>query len=82
MSEVVESVLDLLGDSIKSLLEWFLDFFTDIFTGETIRSFGHSVLNLFINGSFDFSLKSLFELLFGVAFLIFAVKLIIHIIRG
>ena len=59
MSEVVESVLDFLGDSIKSLLEWFLDFFIDIFTGETIRSFGHSVLNLFINGSFSVTSLSL-----------------------
>ncbi|MCR4795323.1 MAG: hypothetical protein K5898_09175 [Ruminococcus sp.] len=82
MTEIFSDVADFLGDAIQDLFSWVLGFLSDIFTGEALISFGRSIIGIFSNGSFDFSIKSLFELLFGVAFIIFAVKLIISIIRG
>ena len=82
MAELLQSVIEFLADSISDLLEWFLGFFQDIFTGQTIIKFGRAVLGIFLNGSFDFGIKSLFELLFGVAFLIFAIKFLVSLIRG
>lgn len=82
MTEIFSDVADFLGEAIQDLFSWVLGFLSDIFTGEALISFGRSVIGIFSNGSFDFSIKSLFELLFGVAFIIFAVKLIISIIRG
>ena len=82
LGSIVDTVLTFLKDSISWLLDWFLDFFADIFTGRSIASVGSSVLNIFIHGTFDFSLKSVFELLFGVAFLILAIKILVNLIRG
>lgn len=82
MTEIFTEVADWLAEAIQELYSWVLGFLYDIFTGETIVKFGRALINLFTGGSFDFGLKSLFEMLFGIAFLIFALKLIISIIRG
>jgi hypothetical protein len=82
MTEIFSDVADWLGEAIQDLFSWVLGFLSDIFTGEALVSFGRSCLGIFLNGTFDFNIKSLFELLFGIAFIFFAVKLIISIIRG
>lgn len=82
MTEIFTDVVDWLGERIQDLFSWVIGFLSDIFTGEAIIKFGRALIGIFSNGSIDFDLKSLFELLFGIAFIIFAVKLIISIIRG
>ena len=82
MSDVVDSILSFLADSFTFLFDWFVDFFKDIFSGRSIVSVGRSILGIFIDFKIDFDLKSIFETLFGIVFIIFALKLIIHIIRG
>lgn len=82
MSEILDTVLSFLSSSISDLIDWVLGFIGDIFTGRSLASLGNSVISIFTNGTFDFSLKSIIETLFGVAFVIFAIKLLVNIIRG
>lgn len=82
MSEVLEDVVSLIGDGVSVLFDWFLDFFKGVFSGRSIANVGRSVIDIFLVGKFDFDLKSIFELLFGIVFIIFAFKMLVHIIRG
>lgn len=82
LQDAVELFFSFLYDAASWLFDSFLNFFGDIFTGRSISSVGSSILNIFMHGTFDFNLISILETLFGIAFLIFFIKMIIHIVRG
>lgn len=82
MSDIVDSVLSFLSDSFFFIFDWVVDFFKDIFSGRSVISVGRSILNIFLDFKIDFDIKSLFETLFGIVFIIFALKLIVNLIRG
>lgn len=82
MAETIQTIIEFLGSAIETLFDWFIGFFENFFTGRSFANVGRSIINIFLNGNIDFSLQSILELLFGVTFIIFAIKMIIHLVRG
>lgn len=82
LHDAVELLFSFIYDAVSWLFDSFLNFFSDIFTGRSITSVGSSILNIFMHGTFEFNLISVLETLFGITFLIFFIKMIIHIVRG
>ena len=82
LHDAVELLFSFIYEAASWLFDSFLNFFSDIFTGRSITSVGSSILNIFMHGMFEFNLISVLETLFGITFLIFFIKMIIHIVRG